>query len=89
MKMIPLKKQSKRSQREYHAAQRGSWNGLCPVTRVVPNKKAYNRNKATLTSRRDILAGDCLAYTILLGMVIGALLISEVYKADISSSILL
>ena len=53
MKMVPLKKQSKRNQREYHAAQRGSWNGLYPVTRVVPNKKAYDRNKAKQTVRRD------------------------------------
>ena len=61
MKMVPLKKQSKRSQREYHAAQRGSWNGLCPVTRVVPNKKTYNRNKAKQTTRRDTISMDCLA----------------------------
>jgi len=44
--MVPLKKQSKRAQKEYHARQRGSWNGLNPVTRVVPNGKAYDRNKA-------------------------------------------
>jgi len=45
-KLTPLKKQSKRAQKEYHAKQRGSWNGLNPVTRIVPNKKVYDRNRA-------------------------------------------
>jgi len=44
-RMVPLRKQSKRAQKEYHARQRGSWNGLNPVTRVVPNGKAYDRNR--------------------------------------------
>ena len=44
-KMIPLNKQSKKAQRNYHAKQRGSWNGLSPVTRVVPSKKIYSRKK--------------------------------------------
>lgn len=44
--MVPLRKQSKRAQKEYHARQRGTWNGLNPVTRIVPNGKAYDRNKA-------------------------------------------
>ena len=45
MKTIPLTKQSKRQQRAYYAARRGSWNGVNPVTRVVPNKNAYDRNR--------------------------------------------
>ena len=45
LKTIPLAKQSKKQQRAYHAARRGSWNGVNPVTRVVPNKKAYDRNR--------------------------------------------
>lgn len=48
-----LKKQSKREQREYYARQRGSWNGLCPVTRSTPNGKAYNRKRAARTDARD------------------------------------
>lgn len=44
-KMIPLNKQSKKNQKEYHAKQRGSWNGLSPVTRCEPNGKAYDRNR--------------------------------------------
>lgn len=42
-KMVPLKKQSKRAQKEFHNKQRGSWYGVNPVTRTVPNGKAYDR----------------------------------------------
>ena len=55
--MVPLKKQSKRTQKEYHARQRGSWNGLNPVTRVVPNGKAYDRNKEKQRSYRESVSG--------------------------------
>ena len=48
-KVIPLKKQSKKAQKQFHAKQRGSWNGLSPVTRVVPSKKLYDRKKLRLT----------------------------------------
>ena len=37
-KLVPLNKQSKKAQRAYHSKQRGSW--------YVPNKKAYDRNRA-------------------------------------------
>lgn len=50
---IPLNKQSKKNQKEYHARQRGSWYGLNPVTRTVPNQKAYDRNKEKASCRRD------------------------------------
>lgn len=43
VKMIPLAKQSKKSQRQFYADRRGSWNGLNPVTRRPRNPKAYNR----------------------------------------------
>lgn len=49
---VPMEKQSKKAQREYHSKQRGSWNGLCPVTRTVPNKKAYDRNRMKTADRR-------------------------------------
>ena len=52
--MVSLVKQSKRAQKEYHKKQRGSWYGLSPVTRTVPNKKAYDRNNAKASMRRDI-----------------------------------
>ena len=43
-KIIPLAKMGKKEQREFYAQKRGSWNGVCPVTRSVPLKTAYNRN---------------------------------------------
>jgi len=43
---IPLRKQSKQKQREFHASRRGDWGGINPVTRKPPNPKAYNRKKS-------------------------------------------
>ena len=45
MKIVPLKKQSKKEQRKFHARSRRDWNGLKPTTRVVKSKKVYNRKK--------------------------------------------
>lgn len=42
---IALCKQSKKAQRAYYRQQRGSWNGVKPVTRVMPNGKVYNRKQ--------------------------------------------
>lgn len=42
---VPLKKQSKRAQKEYHSRKRGNWYGISPVTRTVPSGKAYDRNR--------------------------------------------
>ena len=44
---IPMEKRSKKEQRAYYASKRGSWNGVRPVTQVIPNKKHYNRKKAS------------------------------------------
>lgn len=52
-KLTPIDKMSKKSRKAFHAQQRGSWNGLSPVTRIVPNKKAYDRNRAKQASRQD------------------------------------
>lgn len=38
-KYVPLEKRSKKEQRRHHAAKRLDWNGVVPVTRVIPNKK--------------------------------------------------
>lgn len=51
MKHIPLEKQSKRAQKAHHDKQRGSWNGVVPVTRLIPNKKAYDRSRAKRADR--------------------------------------
>ena len=42
---VPLKKQSKRAQKEFHSTRRGSWYGISPVTRSVPSGKVYDRNR--------------------------------------------
>ena len=51
--MVPLSKQSKRAQKEYHKKQRGSWYGLNPVTRTVPNKKVYDRSMVKERLKED------------------------------------
>jgi hypothetical protein len=45
-KFIPLSKQSKRKQKEYHAMKRGDWGSINPVTRKTSNDKAYCRKKS-------------------------------------------
>ena len=52
MKMIPLAKQSKKKQKQYHAQQRGTWNGVSPVTRVSPDRKKYDRSREKQAARR-------------------------------------
>ena len=49
----PLKKQSKKNQRKFHAAKRGSWNGVSPITRVVQSKRIYDRNRTKQESRQS------------------------------------
>jgi len=58
-KFVPLSKQSKQKQKQYHAAKRSDWGGLSPVTRKPPNPKAYTktmRHKDTLAlkDREDL-----------------------------------
>ncbi len=53
METTPLGKRSKKAQREYHRAQRGSWNGISPVTRVVQSKKVYDRKRMKRALRQD------------------------------------
>ncbi len=44
-KLIPLKKQSKAAQKKHAVSQRGSWEGVKPVTRVAESKKRYSRKR--------------------------------------------
>ena len=53
MKVTPLKKQSKKNQRNFYAAKRGSWNGVSPITLVVQSKRIYDRNRAKQESRQS------------------------------------
>ncbi len=52
MKMIPLAKQSKATQRKFYLARRGSWNGISPVTHIVESRRAYDRNRAKQGNRQ-------------------------------------
>lgn len=51
---VPLNKRSKKSQREYHAKQRGSWYGLDPITHTVPSGKVYDRNRVKRETRSNL-----------------------------------
>ena len=51
VKVTPIAKQSKSKQREYYASKRGSWNGVLPVTRIVPSGRVYNRNRMKRETR--------------------------------------
>lgn len=45
-RFIPYEKLSKKEQKKLNSEKRGSWNGLSPVTRVVPDsKKVYKRKE--------------------------------------------
>lgn len=43
-KFVPYEKMSKKAQKEYNAAKRGTWS-FNPVTRVTKNGKAYDRKR--------------------------------------------
>ena len=49
---IPLGKRSKRDRRAYYSDKRNDWNGVVPVTRVIPGKKGYDRNRQRSADRR-------------------------------------
>lgn len=53
MKVVPIRKQSKKARKEHHRRQRGTWNGVNPVTRVVPSGKVYNRKRLKRQSSED------------------------------------
>lgn len=42
---VTLDKRSKKARKAYYAKQRQTWGELNPVTRTMPNGKAYNRKK--------------------------------------------
>ncbi len=45
-RMIPLEKMSKKAKRAYHAARRGTWGAISPVTRAPLKPGAYKRKKS-------------------------------------------
>ena len=52
-RVVPLEKQSKRAQKAWHKKQRGSWDAFCPVTRIIPNKKRYDRSRLKQSASRE------------------------------------
>lgn len=46
-KYVPIEKMSKKAKKELAKRQRGTWGSLNPTTRLVPNKKHYNRKKGS------------------------------------------
>ena len=51
VKVTPIAKQSKSKQREYYTSKRGSWNGVSPVTRIVPSRRVYDRKRMKRETR--------------------------------------
>ena len=51
MNHVPLMKQSKKAQRAHHNQRRGSWDGVVPITKVIPNKRAYDRKRVKQADR--------------------------------------
>lgn len=45
---VPYCKMSKKAKRQLAAVRRGDWGALDPRTKVVENKKAYNRKRVTV-----------------------------------------
>ena len=46
---VPVEKMSKRMRKAYYAEKRGDWNGVNPVTKVIPDKRRRNeKNKQAL-----------------------------------------
>ena len=51
-KIVLPSAQTKKRRRAANAAKRGSWNGVNPVTRIVPDRKAYDRKRDKRADRQ-------------------------------------
>ena len=52
-RFIPPEKRSKKEQKKLNAKRRRTWGEMSPVTRTVPNGKAYDRKKQKNDDRRS------------------------------------
>lgn len=52
-KFVLYEKLSKKEQKKRNAQRRGTWHGFSPVTRIVPNGKAFDRNKQKSAERKS------------------------------------
>ena len=59
-KYVPIEKQSKRKQKEFHSTLRRDWGDMNPATRKVPNLKAYDRKKSKHRYRHEPCLDFCL-----------------------------
>jgi hypothetical protein len=57
-KFVPQDKMSKKAQKELNDKKRGTWGGTNPVTRVQPNKKAYDRKRDKKTNLDEAKKGS-------------------------------
>ena len=64
-KYVPLGKQSKRKQKEYHASQRQDWGMTNPATKKIASGKVYNRKKAKVARQRGL---EPQAYGVFMGL---------------------
>jgi hypothetical protein len=61
-KFVPQDKMSKKAQKELNDKKRGTWGNTNPVTRVQPNKKAYDRKRDKKVVDEDIENKDSEEY---------------------------
>lgn len=61
---VALDKRSKKAQREYYSKQRSTWGDVNPVTRSMPNGKAYDRRKDKQEIRKIARAEAGIGYKI-------------------------
>lgn len=52
-RFIPPEKRSKKELKKLNAKRRRTWGEMSPVTRTVPNGKAYDRKKLKNDDRRN------------------------------------
>lgn len=53
-KYIPKDKRSKKLRRAEYAKQRRGWEDMSPVTRVIKDRKKFDRNRVKQQTRKDI-----------------------------------
>ena len=58
IKMTSVEKMSKKNRKELYNMRRNGWNGLNPVTRVVCDKRKYNRATAKRQFIKEIKKVD-------------------------------
>lgn len=61
-KFVPQDKMSKKAQKELNDKKRGTWGNTNPVTKVQPNKKAYDRKRDKKVVDEDIENKDSEEY---------------------------